>query len=188
VKTRVDEFIRCGLSNYKIRTLLEEDDDVPESAIPEEKQLTNRRYYLKKEILKELNTNTKGGFTKWLNKHSIEYKKAEEHRMLVIASKLDKNNFILVLSTKAMLNNLILQAQGSNYSFLSLDATHKLMSCQFKLSTFATSTFSAQIADVIYEIHCYEDAESYSYIFSSLKKYLKENLKFKWDFKIILSY
>ena len=39
---------------------------------------------------------TKGGFTKWLNKHSVEYKKAKEHRMLVIASKLDKNNFTVV--------------------------------------------------------------------------------------------
>jgi len=104
--------------------------------------------------------------------------------MLIIAKKLDKKDFILVVSTKAMLKNLVFQANSDNYSFISLDATHKVLSCQFKLSTFATSTFTSQIADVAYAIHCHEDANSYSFVISNLKKYLKDNLNFLWDLKV----
>jgi len=46
--------IRSGVSNFNIITTLENDDSVPSYAIPDEKKITNRRYYMKKVVLKAL--------------------------------------------------------------------------------------------------------------------------------------
>jgi len=73
---------------------------------------------MKKVVLKALNTNTKGGFAKWLQKYNTHYNKAEDHDMLVIDEKLDKNDFVLILTTKAVSKNLFYQAKASNYPFL----------------------------------------------------------------------
>ena len=104
--------------------------------------------------------------------------------MLVIDEKLDKNDFVLILTTKAVSKNLFYQAKASNYPFLALDSTHMILSCRFKVSTFATTTFSPQIADIYSVIHSNEDAETCSVAISKLKTYLKKHLKFEWEVQV----
>ena len=91
---------QSGLSNLKIISNLKEDDEIPNFAIHEEKQLTNRRYHLKNQILKELSADTKGGFTNYLQKHNVEHKKANEHEMLIIAKSLTKKFLFLLYQRK----------------------------------------------------------------------------------------
>jgi len=70
VKLKVDEYIQDSKSNFKIKEKLES-EGFAEEVIPNSKQITNRRHYLRKITLKEMSLNTKGGFYKWLKEHTV---------------------------------------------------------------------------------------------------------------------
>ena len=72
IKAKVDELLKMGLKNYKIKTILEEEFEVPEDALPSNSQLSNRRFYLKKEVLKDLKGKTLGGFVNWVERMSSD--------------------------------------------------------------------------------------------------------------------
>ena len=69
IRIKVDQLIVAGLNNYKILASLDSDKEIPQSLIPNNNQLTDRRHYLTRTALRELNNNTKSGFYAWLEKN-----------------------------------------------------------------------------------------------------------------------
>lgn len=152
--------------------------ELPEEILPTSTQLTNRRFYLKKEILKDLKEKTLGGFTNWIKKMNQKVKQCGLHDFVIISWKLTDIDFKLMFTTRALLLNAVLQSMNGQY--LSIDSTHKLVNCDFKFTTFATVTESQKIADICYMLHFHEDSEAFVYGMKELQKTLKENFKFSW--------
>ena len=69
IKEEVDKLIKSGLPNEKIIKFLKDEKKVKEEILPTNRQLTDRRYHLKKVVLKHLKENTKGKFVNWFNLH-----------------------------------------------------------------------------------------------------------------------
>ena len=153
IKLKVDQLINSGLSNFKIINFLDSTIKVPSDLIPTNVQLTDRRHYLGRIILQELKKNTKGGFYSWLEANNLKIERATDHDFLILAHLLDNNNFVLIFSTRSLLQNGIKQAEITGQSYLAMDATHKLVSCGMMFTTFATSTLNQEIADIGYMLH-----------------------------------
>jgi len=185
IKGKVDEMLKLGLKNYKIRTHLEDELNVPEELLPTNAQLSDRRFYLKQEILKDLKDKTLGGFKNWVEKHSKVFSQADSHDFYIINSVLLDNDFKLLFTTKALLLNAVNQDKMLGIQYLAVDATHKLVSSDFKFSTFATITLDHQIADIAYMLHLNEDSQSYNYGLKEIKNILQKNFKFKWNPMVI---
>lgn len=98
---------------------------------------------------------------------------------------LEQKNFILVVASKNLLNNAKIQAETTNESFVATDSTHKLISCQFKFSTFMTINYSHKAADFAYMIHSHEDRDSFAFGLQAIKETLKNNLNFEWSPRVI---
>lgn len=179
IKEEVDKLIRSGHSNEKIIKFLKDEKKVKEEILPTNRQLTDRRYHLKKVVLKHLKENTKGKFVNWFNLHK-DFDK-QNNDLICLSYILEENNFILLFTSKALLKNAILQAGVKGNSFIALDATHKVISCRFKLSTFATANLNQEIADICYMIHAHEDESSYLYGLKQIRKALKDIFNFDWD-------
>lgn len=178
VKILVDEQIKGGKSNFKIKKFLE-DEGFNDDVIPDNKQLSNRRRYLKSIILGELCQNTKGGFYSWLKDHTKDFSDASNHEMIIISHELNDKDFRLVLSTKSLLENAVKENQNCR-GYMALDSTHKIVSCQFKFTTIATSTSNQEIADIAYIIHAHEDSETFTYALREIKNAIKSIFDFDW--------
>lgn len=186
IRISVDSDIRSGLSNFRILEKLKDVIKVPEEIVPSNDQLTNRRFYLKTIITGDLAKNTKGGFIKWKEENSVEFSSALPHDLIVLKYFLDENDFMMLVSTPSLLRNCVKQANGTNRSFLALDATHKLISCGFLFSTFATCTMDQEIADIGYMIHAKENTETYVFGLTALKEGLKKHLDFDYNPKVFV--
>jgi hypothetical protein len=152
--------------------------------LPSNSQLNSRRHYLKILIIKELST--KADFLEWISKHSKFSTTTKDHQLIILSYRLTADNFLLLYSTKAMLRNLILQ-EKTGASYLALDTTHKVISCGFKLTVFATTTIQHEIADVAFLVHQFEDTDSYKYGLQELKRFMKDKFAFDWKPKVINS-
>ena len=73
------------------------------------------------------------------------------------------------------------QGKSTASQYVSVDATHKIVSCDFKFSTFATMTLNQQIADIAYMVQTHEDADTYSYGLKMISQTLKKAFKFNWN-------
>lgn len=147
-KIRVDKAIEEGKSNYKIKKLLDQ-EGFPENLIPENDQMTNRRSYMKKKILGGLVSNKAGGFYKWIKDRSINFQEADMHTLIILADDLSDDDFKLVLTTRALLQNAVKESK-EGFGFMCMDTTHKLVTCRFKFTTIATATVNDEIADIGY--------------------------------------
>lgn len=172
--------IKIGLPNFKIIQKLEE-EKIESSLIPTNSQISDRRYYLKNIILGELKKNTKGGFLNWYEENNSKFQDCGDHELIIVNYLLEKDNFILLITTKGLLKNAINQSNITRKAFIAIDATHKIVSCRFRFSTFATCTLNQEIADIAYMVHSSEDTDSYEYGLKELKKFLRENFNFEWD-------
>jgi len=135
---------------------------------------------LKNKVLKELKANTEGSFIKWLEQNKKNIKKCKQDDIIILDHMLSDSNFMLVVSSKALLLNAIRQQRTGN-SYLAVDATHKIISCHFKFSTFATSIINQQIADIAYMVHMDEDSQSYIFGLKTIQKFLEKCFKEKWQ-------
>ena len=160
LKPKVDEFLLDSKSNFRIRTKLEE-SGFPSGIIPTGKQLSNRRFYLMKLMLKELANNTEGGYYSWLKQNQVDFKKAGPHDLLLIDSQLTEKDFILVFSSKSFLQNASKESKEA-VGFCAIDSTHKLVNCSFKLTTIMTSSINHELADVCYALHAHEDTPTFT--------------------------
>jgi len=185
IRIKVDQLIVAGLNNYKILASLDSDKEIPQSLIPNNNQLTDRRHYLTRTALRELNNNTKSGFYAWLEKNKKKPEEITDHDFLILYHLLCEDNFILIFSTKSLLHNAKKQAESTQHSFLAMDATHKLVSCGFLFTTFATSTLNQEIADVAYMLHYKENTETYSYGLLNIQTALSKHFDFEWKPKVI---
>ena len=182
VKILVDEKIKDGKSNFKIKKFLQEEgfnDDI----IPDNRKISNRRSYLKSLILGELYQNTKGGFYTWLKNHTKDLPNASDHEMIIISHELNDTDFRLIISTKSLLRNAVKENRNCS-QYLALDSTHKIVSCQFKFTTIATSTMNQKIADIAYIIHAHENSESFTYALREIRGAIKKILNFDWTINV----
>lgn len=173
--------MKAGLSNYKLLEILKKDGY---KDLPTYKQLSSRRYYLKNTILKELKANTKRGFFAWLEETTKGNSQSLEHNMVVLQRLLEGKNFMLLVTTKELLKNALNQAQITSKPFFALDTTYKLISCQFKFTTFITVNYKHQTADLAYLIHANEDADSYLFGLNGIKAAIKSHFDFDWVPKV----
>jgi len=134
-------------------------------------------------LLGELSRNTESGFYQWLKNHEVNFEEAKDHDLFVVAHKLSKENFVLIVTSKSLLKNVPKENQ-SGIGFLAVDTTHKLISCQFKFSTLITATINKEMADIAYIIHSNEDSSTFTYAFKEIKKALKEYLKLEWKVNV----
>ena len=130
IKLKVDEYLMDSKSNFRIKEKLEA-ENFHDDVISTGKQLSNRRSYLKTMLLGELSRNTESGFYQWLKNHEVNFEEAKDHDLFVVAHKLSKENFVLIVTSKSLLKNVPKENQ-SGIGFLAVDTTHKLISCQFK--------------------------------------------------------
>ena len=133
----------------------------------------------------ELVSNTKGGFYQWLQGNSKQFDKGKDHDLFILSHKLEEDDFVLIVSTKALLQNTI-KENKQLYGFIACDTTHKLISCQFKMSTLTTSTLNREMADIAYIIHAHENSNTFTFAFNEIKKALKKLYKHNWNIKVIL--
>jgi len=180
VKVKVDDLIRLGLTNYEILEELDE-NNIPETIIPTHKQISNRRFYYKNKILYDLKDHSKGSYDKWVNEHKGSLSNCGDHDFIILSSNLKEQDFMLLVTTKALLSNSKAQAEETQASYVAIDATHKLISCGFKFSTIATCTMQQEIADIAYLIHAHEDYKSYNYAIDEISEALKTHLDFIWQ-------
>lgn len=178
----MDELIQNGKSNFKIKQDLE-NHGFSEELIPENKQLSNRRTYLKSLILGELANNTKGGFYTWLQEHSKDFTQANPHEMLALAHDLNDKDFRLLISTKSLLKNAVRESRDS-LGYLAMDSTHKVVSCQFILTTITTATTNQEMADIAYFLHAHEDSESFTYALTKIKSAIMEIYNYEWKINV----
>lgn len=186
VKLKVDELIKIGVNNFKIIKHLEAEINVPDDLLPTNKQITSRRHYLMGRILKELKNNKLGGFITWLSENTIPVSDASDHDFLVLDHTLQEDDFIIIFSTKSLLANAVKQAQVTGKSFLALDSTHKLVSCGFMFTTFATATLMQNIADIGYMLHYHEDSKSHVVGLKAIKQALLDICGFNWEPKVYI--
>lgn len=186
VKLKVDEMIQDGKSNFKIKQSLEQQGFV-EEVIPDNKQISNRRFYLRSLILGDLANNTKGGFFTWINEHKKDFNTASPHELIIISYELKETDFRLLLTTKSLLENATKENANAT-GYLAMDSTHKLVSCQFKFTTITTATVNQEMADIAYLIHAHENSETFTYALSEIKRSIKENYDFDWEVKVCIFY
>jgi len=179
---KVDEYILDAKSNFRIKAKLE-GLQFNEEVIPTGKQLSNRRTYLRKKMFEDFAKNTKGGFIKWIIDNHHEFSKAGPHDFMVLSHKLENDDFVLVVSTKSLLNNGKKKSRDLT-GFVCSDTTHKLISCQLKLTTVATATINREIADIAYVIHAHENIETFNFAFTTIKKAIKDFLDYNWKVKV----
>ena len=117
----MDLDIRSGLSNFKITEKLKDIYKVPEDLIPNNDQITNRRFYLKTVITDELKNNTKGSFAKWREENNVAFETALPHDFLILDHILTEDDFVLIVSTPSLLLNAIKQDKKTQNSFIALD-------------------------------------------------------------------
>lgn len=137
---------------------------------------------MKRLIIKDMNT--KGQFTSWAKKYLYnEKRKADD--LIVLAYEMNDDDFKLLYSTKSLLKNIILQASTGD-PFFACDTTHKIHSCNFKLTLFATTTIDHNVSDIAYLVHMHEDAAAFEYGLREIKDCLKKNFSFDWTPKVLL--
>ncbi len=90
-----------------------------EDLMPTSQQITSRKQYIKRIVLKELLTIR--DWDLWLRKYEYD-KYTKEHDLIILHSFLDEDNFLLVYSTKSLLKNIINQSQ-SEQTYFALDTT-----------------------------------------------------------------
>jgi len=160
-----------------------EEDFFNEEVIPSGKQLSNRRSYLRMKMFQDLSQNTEGGFYRWLNDNNVEFSQANPNDFMVLSHSITSDDFILIVSTKSLLNNVV-KENKELYGFLACNTTHKLISCQLKLTTVATSTIDREIADVAYIIHAHENTETFIYSLKEIQKALKKYYDHDWKVQV----
>ena len=101
-------------SNFRIKEKLD-NQGYAEEIIPSGKQLSNRRTYLTQLLLGELEE-YKRRFFQWLNDHEGKIKNAKSHDLIIISHQLTKDNFILIVSSKSLLNNAATESKNGKIS------------------------------------------------------------------------
>jgi len=89
IKMYMDLDIRSGLSNLKITEKLKDMYKILKDLIPNNGQITNRRFYLKKIIIGEsgeLKNNTKGSFAKWREENNVAFESGFLFTTIVIST------------------------------------------------------------------------------------------------------
>jgi hypothetical protein len=108
--------------------------------------------------------------------------------LFVPAWESDIKKFVMVITTKQLIQNLVDQAKTSGQpTFFHTDATYRLISDGFLLLTLSTEDpqHHARLIAVAVTIH--EDTFAYSFLFKTIQDFVRTNHEYEWKPKFCLS-
>jgi len=147
--------------------------------LPTVDQINRFRWYYRTTKINQIVVKDKATYTEWVNARKINPEKPND--LFVINHKLDKNNFIFVVSSITLLKNAKKEEQYEE-GYVCVDSTYKLMTC------FSTWDKSRKIKIIAFAIVSHETIVNYEFILSSIRKCIQNELDFTWEIKVNLFY
>ena len=111
MRKRRDKVFRSGVSNFHLPSILESDHKVSTSPIHEGKIIYKSKILHEKRGLKSFEDKSKGK----VQKDDVKQNKAEENEELIADDKLEKTNFVLILTTQGLPSRLTTCSRSDIY-------------------------------------------------------------------------
>ena len=154
---------------------------IPKKLLPTRKQLSNYIYRCKKTYIEQNMTGTIADFLEFKAKNSWSTE-LEGEKMFVVYLNTAVDNFIMILSSKALLTNLIDQPEKSKQpSFFNIDATYKLIVDGFLVLTLCTEDPKHRGRVVALGITLHEDFEAYKTFILEIRRFLEIQMQYLWS-------
>jgi len=111
----------------------------------------------------------------------------EENGLICLQGELDPQKFLLIITSKVLLANIIRQYQAQNETYLYVDATYKLINNGFSLLTLGIENKSHNFRFVACAISAHENTDAYVNFLSTIQKFIEIKFNHKLNPKLIVS-
>ena len=159
------------------------DNHLPYSA-PSVSQLQNYLYRYKTDLISQNYPEVKGYLTEICSKNYSS--QLGEDETFVIYSKCEEGELSVLLSTRALIKNLIKQSQIQE-SFIHLDGTYKLIDLGLPILTVSTENIKHNFRPICYNVTWSESKEQVIIMLKELSNFLKQHFDFNLRPKFILT-
>jgi len=122
---------------------------IEEDKLPSVNQLTRFRCDYNSKRINEITVKDKKNFLQWIENNKINKEKLND--LFVVNYRLEKDNFISVLSSIILLNNAKEEGQFEK-GFVCIDTTYKLTTCRFPLAILSTRDKSRKLMNIGFAI------------------------------------
>ena len=168
------------LKPKQLLSSLRDRDDILDKYIPQKKQLASFAASLRKKIVEQYVKNNQESLEKFIEDHSFN-KASKDTDLICISSDLRPDTFLLIMSSKALLQNIIHQNESYGKNYFYTDATYKLLLNGFTLLTLGTENKNHNFKLIACAISSHEDGRSYETFFSKIKETLHLHYNFTWE-------
>ncbi len=103
----------------------------------------------------------KGSYTQWILAHKFDPERPDS--LYVLGYKLEKKDFIFVMSSLTLLKNAKPENQFSE-GYVAVDSTYKLLSCKFPVMIFSTRDKNKKHKVIAFAIVSNESRQNFEFI------------------------
>ena len=164
----------------QVISLLRDRKDIPLKYMPNKQQIGAYNCLCRKNLIEKEVQESKESLEKFLEAHALQNAKSQND-LICLESDLKAKNFLLIMTSKALLFNVIKQERANQNSFLHVDATYKLLRNGFCLLTLGTENSSHNFRFIACVITSHEDGNSYERFLKRIKIALKDIFDFNWN-------
>jgi len=154
--------------------------EIKEGYVPTKTQLASYASALRKKSVEACVKESLGSLHEFITINSIKSAKKEED-LICIDSNLKSDDFIMIMSSRVLLENVIRQQNQYGETYFYVDATYKLLLNGFILLTLGTENSSHQFRFIGCAIVAREDTKSCERFLSKIKETFYSYYKFDWS-------
>lgn len=163
------------------------DRKIPEEFIPAAKKLGDQLCRLRRKEITKFLANDKTSLEEFLEQHHFE-KVLNDEDLVALDYNLNADKFVIVLTTKGLLRNIINQATKSGQPpFINADATYKVLLNSLKYITVGTEDAFHTYLPIVDAIVASEDEWTYTFVLNSLLSTLKKYYDFDFHPKVTMT-
>jgi hypothetical protein len=152
--------------------------------IPEYNTIKTILQLHRRDKVKDLMSNTISSYSSWCEEKS---KVTDENELFVLNSSFENDRFLICFSSPQLLKNAKNQEEASGYGFICTDGTYKTNNMNFPLLVLGTTDIEHKFRAIAFCLSSNEDGFSYEFMFSTVKKHLKEFYKFDFQPEFIMA-
>jgi len=159
---------------------------IPETYMPSKEQIGSFTATLRRKLVENFLKDNMDPIKKFVDDHSWN-KAKKESDLICLESDLKYENFLLVVTSKALLWNVVKQERSHGESHFYTDATYKLLLNGFSVLTLGTENSNHNFRLIALAISAHENTSSFNRFFSRVKVSLQSYFSFNWKPNFMVS-
>lgn len=161
-----------------ILSTLRERNDIPEKYIPKKPQVASFAFLLRKKLIEKYVKNNEDSLNNFIQNNSWSNIN-QDTQLICLHGELNPDKFLLVITSKILLTNILRQYQACGNTYLYIDATYKLINNGFSLLTLGVENKSHNFRFVACAISAHENTEAYTCFLSKISEALETQYNLK---------